>query len=89
VPAVLGMGSTPGTMNVLARYGVDLLDTVERADALCAWVDEASVEGPFIPPYALRTMQEEPTSAHLLASSGVRVTSPIRALFFRLSFGLA
>jgi saccharopine dehydrogenase (NAD+, L-lysine-forming) len=61
VPAVLGMGSTPGTMNVLARYGVDLLDTVERADALCAWVDEASVEGPFIPPYALRTMLEEMT----------------------------
>ena len=62
VPAVLGMGSTPGTMNVLARYGVDLLDTVERADALCAWVDEGALEdGPFIPPYALRTMLEEMT----------------------------
>jgi saccharopine dehydrogenase (NAD+, L-lysine-forming) len=62
VPALLGMGSTPGTMNVLARYGVDLLDTVERADALCAWIDGGTdQDGLFIPPYALRTIMEEMT----------------------------
>jgi len=62
VPAVIGMGSTPGTMNVLARYGVDLLDRVKRADALCAWIEgDKGDDGPFIPPYALRTIMEEMT----------------------------
>ena len=34
--AVLGMGSTPGTMNVMAGYAASRLDTVREAHAICA-----------------------------------------------------
>ncbi|MCI9598802.1 MAG: hypothetical protein HFE75_16290, partial [Firmicutes bacterium] len=37
--AVLGMGSTPGTMNVMAGYAAGELDTVEEAHAICACGD--------------------------------------------------
>ncbi|MEW6367612.1 MAG: saccharopine dehydrogenase NADP-binding domain-containing protein [Acidobacteriota bacterium] len=57
--AVLGIGSTPGTMNVLARYAADRLDTVISANALCAFTGTSDVNGVFVPPYALQTILEE------------------------------
>ncbi len=57
--AVLGIGSTPGTMNVLARYAVDKLDTVTSANAICAFTGTSDVNGVFVPPYAIQTILEE------------------------------
>jgi len=57
--AVLGIGSTPGTMNVLARYAVDRLDTVTAANAICAFTGTSDVNGVFVPPYAIQTILEE------------------------------
>ncbi len=57
--AVLGIGSSPGTINMLARYAVDRLDTVARANARCGFTGACEINGVFVPPYALQTLLEE------------------------------
>ena len=56
ISAILGMGNAPGMTNILARYGVDRLDTVEKANVYWA----AKYFGPeslvFVPPYHLPTI---------------------------------
>jgi len=61
VAAILGLGSAPGTTNVLAKYTADQLDTVEKInlyDAIKVLGPESSV---FIPPYSISTILEEYT----------------------------
>lgn len=57
--AVLGIGSSPGTINMLARYGVDRLDAVAKANARCGFTGACDINGVFVPPYALQTLLEE------------------------------
>ncbi len=59
--AVLGMGSTPGTMNVMAGYAASKLDTIESADAICACGDFTRTEAVIGIPYSLLTVLEEHT----------------------------
>jgi saccharopine dehydrogenase-like NADP-dependent oxidoreductase len=59
VPAILGMGSAPGSTNILAKYAADQLDSVEKVNIY----DAIKVIGPesqvFVPPYSIRTLLEE------------------------------
>lgn len=57
--AVLGIGSTPGITNVLARVAVDALDRVERLDVRIGSGDYRPTSAPFVPPYSIRTILDE------------------------------
>lgn len=61
IVAVLGMGSTPGTMNVMAGYAAGLLDRVTEAHAICGCGDFTKTEAVIGIPYSLLTVMEEHT----------------------------
>jgi saccharopine dehydrogenase-like NADP-dependent oxidoreductase len=57
--AVLGMGSAPGIVNVMSRYAVDRLDTVDSIHIRDGIVNRAKSDTPLAIPYALRTLLDE------------------------------
>ncbi len=59
ITAVLGIGSTPGITNVLARVAVDRLDRVERLDVRIGSADLRPSAYAFAPPYSIRTILDE------------------------------
>jgi len=60
VTCVLGIGSTPGTMNVMGMHGASKLDTVEKVLLRSSGAVVAGGEpGKFVPPYAIRTIFDE------------------------------
>jgi saccharopine dehydrogenase-like NADP-dependent oxidoreductase len=59
VPAILGMGSAPGTTNILAKYAADQLDVAEIIRIYNAYKFVGPVSQIFIPPYSIRTLLEE------------------------------
>ena len=69
--AVLGMGSTPGTMNVMAGYAASKLDTIEEAKAICACGDFTRTNAIIGIPYSLLTVMEEHTLEPWILKDGV------------------
>jgi len=63
--AVLGIGSAPGTTNILARYAYDRLDEVEKVHVSSAGIDLTDTRGieVFKPAYSLLTIMEEFTDS--------------------------
>ncbi len=60
VTCVLGIGSTPGTMNVMGLYGASKLDKVHKMQLRSSGaVVEGGEPGKFVPPYAIRTIFDE------------------------------
>ena len=59
--AVLGMGSTPGTMNVMGGYAGSKLDTIYESKAICACGDFTKTDAIIGIPYSLLTVMEEHT----------------------------
>jgi lysine 6-dehydrogenase len=59
--AVLGIGSTPGITNLLARVAADRLDAVERLDVRIGSGNARPSDTHFAPPYSLRTIFDECT----------------------------
>jgi len=60
VTCVLGIGSTPGTMNVMGMHGASKLDKVEKVRLRSSGAVVAGGEpGKFVPPYAIRTIFDE------------------------------
>src|SRR5213083_3348323 len=60
VTCVLGIGSTPGTMNVMGMYGAGKLDKVEKVMLRSSGAVVSGGEpGKFVPPYAIRTIFDE------------------------------
>src|SRR5256712_10644650 len=60
VTCVLGIGSTPGTMNVMGMYGVGKLDKVEKVMLRSSGTVVSGGEPrKFVPPYAIRTIFDE------------------------------
>jgi saccharopine dehydrogenase-like NADP-dependent oxidoreductase len=57
--AVLGMGSAPGIVNVMSRYAVDRLDSVESIHIRDGIVNRAKQDTPLAIPYALGTLLDE------------------------------
>ena len=60
--AVISMGGTPGTINVLARYAVDRMDTVETVRCLNGCGDWTKTTEVFSVPYSIKTIMEEFTT---------------------------
>ena len=60
ITCILGIGSTPGTMNVLGRYGAAKLDRVQKVLLRSSGAVVSGGEtGKFVPPYAIRTIFDE------------------------------
>ena len=68
--AVLGIGSTPGITNLLARVAVDQLDRVERLDVRIGSGDFRPNSAPFVPPYSIRTILDECTLEPMVYRNG-------------------
>ncbi|MBI4150224.1 saccharopine dehydrogenase NADP-binding domain-containing protein [Candidatus Woesearchaeota archaeon] len=68
---LLGMGETPGAMNVLAKYGGMLLDRIERVDMRCGAVVVEKVKNQqWFPPYAIQTLMDEVTKQPAVLRNG-------------------
>jgi lysine 6-dehydrogenase len=74
--AVLGIGSTPGITNLLARIAVDQMDTVERLDVRTGSSDEVPAGATFAPPYSLRTILDECTLEPMVYADGAWRAAP-------------
>ena len=60
VTCILGIGSTPGTMNVMGMHGASKLDKVDKVLLRSSGAVVAGGEpGKFVPPYAIRTIFDE------------------------------
>src|SRR5256884_1884988 len=60
VTCVLGIGSTPGTMNVMGAYGAAKLDKIRKVLLRSSGAVVSGGEpGIFVPPYAIRTIFDE------------------------------
>lgn len=68
--AVLGMGSTPGTMNVMAGYAASKLDTIYEGKAICACGDFTKTDAVIGIPYSLLTVMEEHTMEPWILKDG-------------------
>jgi saccharopine dehydrogenase-like NADP-dependent oxidoreductase len=67
---VLGMGSTPGTMNVMAAAGAERLDDVHEIHLRCGGMDPEPPDAPLPAPYAIDTILDEFTLPAVVASDG-------------------
>lgn len=67
---VLGIGSTPGITNLLARVAVDRLDTVERLEIRIGSGDFRPSGAPFVAPYSIRTIFDECTLEPMVFNDG-------------------
>jgi|CXWL01.1.fsa_nt_gi saccharopine dehydrogenase (NAD+, L-lysine-forming) len=77
VPAVLGMGSTPGITNVMAGALARQMDSVQAAHVRVGCAD-ATVSGPLPVPYALDTVLDEfALEPMVLADGAVRAVRPM------------
>lgn len=58
---VLGMGSTPGIMNVLAEHGSHKFDTLKKIELRCAsaLLEKLPQKDQFVPPYSIKTLIDE------------------------------
>src|SRR5256712_13100094 len=60
VTCILGIGSTPGTMNVMGMHGASKLNKVDKVLLRSSGAVVAGGEpGKFVPPYAIRTIFDE------------------------------
>jgi saccharopine dehydrogenase-like NADP-dependent oxidoreductase len=75
ITGIVGSGSAPGIVNVMAKYAVDRLDTVDSVKILDAIVNPAAV-GKFAPPYALNTLIDEFTVNNFEYRDGKYVELP-------------
>jgi saccharopine dehydrogenase-like NADP-dependent oxidoreductase len=67
--AVLGIGSSPGKTNVMARRAARELERIDRVDVSAAGRDLSPPEG-FSVPYALRTLLDEVTMPPVVLRDG-------------------
>lgn len=78
VTCVLGMGSTPGTMNVMGAYAASRMD---RLDSMLLRSGNAVVSGKvasFQPPYSIRTLLDEFTLPPVILQDGkIREVMPL------------
>lgn len=70
ITGVLGIGSTPGITNLLARVAADQLDHVERLDVRIGSGDFRPSGAPFVPPYSIRTIFDECTLEPMIYRQG-------------------
>lgn len=76
ITGIVGSGSAPGIVNVLAKYATDRLDTVDTVLILDAIINRSASEYGFVPPYALNTIIEEFTANNYEFIDGTHVELP-------------
>ena len=59
ITGIVGSGSAPGIVNVMAKYGADRLDTIDTILILDGIVNLGVKGYKFVPPYALNTIIDE------------------------------
>ncbi|MFZ7942563.1 saccharopine dehydrogenase family protein [Neobacillus sp. 19] len=59
ITGIVGSGSAPGIVNVMAKYGYENLDNVKSVHIRDAIVNFNLKENDFIPPYAIETLLDE------------------------------
>jgi lysine 6-dehydrogenase len=76
--AVLGCGSTPGTTNVMAGYGVSKVDQVDSVEVKIGCADFATSDSPLTPPYTMDTILDEFSMKPVIFEGGkFREVSPL------------
>src|SRR5947209_1871210 len=69
--ALLGIGSSPGKTNLMARHALDALGGApESIDVAAAGRDPAAADGSFRPPYAIQTLLDELTLEPVVLREG-------------------
>jgi len=68
--ALLGMGAMPGVTNILARYLVDKLDSVETILIRDGWRDFTKGAPPFVVTWSLPTLMDEMTLNAIIFENG-------------------
>lgn len=68
---LLGMGSTPGTMNVMAAHGAAMLDEVHEIHLRCGGYDPEPPSAPLPAPYAIDTILDEFTLPGMVLENGL------------------
>lgn len=59
ITGIVGSGSAPGIVNVMARYAYDRLDRVDSVDIRDGIINFNIPENTFVPPYAIDTLLDE------------------------------
>ena len=82
VTCVLGIGSTPGTMNVMGAYGAGKLDRIQKVLLRSSGAVVSGGEaGKFVPPYAIRTIFDEfSMEAPILRNGKIRFVPALSGL---------
>jgi lysine 6-dehydrogenase len=68
--AILGIGECPGITNVMARYAVDRLGSVESILVRDTWVDFTEGGPPFVVTWSLSTLFDEMTMPAMIFENG-------------------
>ena len=68
--AILGIGECPGITNVMARYAVDRLDSVETILVRDTWMDFTEGAPPFMVTWSLSTLFDEMTIPAIIFENG-------------------
>jgi lysine 6-dehydrogenase len=76
VTCLLGMGSTPGTMNVMAAYAASKLDHVEKVKLRSGYKTVSGKTKTFQTPYSFRTVLDEFTKPAPILRDGKILTMP-------------
>ena len=76
VTCLLGMGSTPGTMNVMAAYAAQKLDTIEKVKLRSGYKTLSGKTETLQMPYSLRTVLDEFTEPAPILREGKILTVP-------------
>ncbi len=76
ITGVVGSGSAPGIVNVMAKYAVDRLDTVDTVLILDGIINRSAQGYGLTPPYALNTLIEEFTANNFEFKDGEFVELP-------------
>lgn len=76
ITGIVGSGSAPGIVNVLAKYATDRLDTIDTVLILDAIINKSASAYGFVSPYALNTIIEEFTANNYEYINGAFVELP-------------
>lgn len=68
--AILGCGSTPGTTNIMARYGADLLEEIHEINITFAAYDKTKHKTHLVVPYSMYTVFDEFSEKPVILQDG-------------------
>jgi lysine 6-dehydrogenase len=70
ITCILGMGSTPGTMNVMARYGASKMTKISKVNLRSGSAVVSKPSEAFQSPYSIRTVLDEFTLPPIILRNG-------------------